>query len=352
VWRLEWNRAFVGAALMSAMCLSQAQAGTCSNLPSWTSGPPLAAAVYGPASASDGTYVYAASGGICFTGCGMSPQFRRYDRSLNVWQPLADVPIPVFGATLVYDAAGGRLFLFGGVGPPVLTTVQIYTIATNTWDPNGPPLPLPRYGMAGGAIGGKIYLVGGIQSGTSQAQSQNWEFDPATGTYVDKLPLPTPQARSGYVVREGQLYVIAGHNDAGVLVLKNYRYTPSTNAWETLADIDEVHNQPGAVALGAMTPECHGDIMIVSGGTPALEKANSDPSRTPESTPITRLYDVATNSWSLGPQLPSGRFALRAEQAGDTIIAFGGYDGANTVATVDRMQGPPLPVALQSFSVE
>jgi len=309
-----------------------------------------------PASTSDGTYIYAASGGIFPTG-GSSTLFRRYDRSLNVWQTLADVPTAVAGATLVYYAAGGKLFLFGGVGTVVLTVVQVYDIASNTWTTSPIPLPAPRYGMAGGFIGGKIYLVGGIQSGTSQAQSQNWEFDPVLGTYTSRAPLPTPQARSGYAVSGGKLYVIAGHNDVGMLVTKNYRYTPPpTNAWEgppTLADIPIAVNQPGATTIGAMTPECNGDIFIISGGTPALgDNPASDPSRSPESVNITQIYNVPGNNWSFGPPLSTGRFALRAEQAGDTIIAFGGYDGTNTVATVDRMQGPPLPVKLQSFSVE
>ena len=351
MWRLEWNRAFVGAALMSAVCTSGAQAGTCTTLPAWTGGPPLAAAVYGPASTSAGGYIYSASGGTFPIG-GTSTLFRRYNPASNVWEPLADVPIAVFGATLAHDAAGGRLFLFGGVGSVVLNQVQVYNIASNTWS-TGTQLPLPRYGMAGGVIGGKIYLVGGIQSGTSVAQSQNWEFDFATQTYTPKLSLPTAQARAGYAVAGGKLYVIAGHNDVGALVTTNYEYDPATNTWATRTPIPAFANQPGAVTLGAATPECHGDIMIVSGGTPALgAKADSDPSRAPDSTPITWLYDVATDAWSMGPPLTTGRFALRAEQVGDIVIAFGGYDGVNTVATVDRMQGFPLPVELQSFRVE
>jgi len=54
----------------------------------------------------------------------------------------------------------------------------------------------------------------------------------------------------------------------------------------------------------------------------------------------------------MGPTLPTGRFSLQAVQAGNTLIAFGGYDGSSKVTTVDRIQGLPLPVGLQSFTDE
>ncbi len=341
----RWCRAFAGAALITAVWANGAQAQPCV-LPAWGSGSPMGAAVYGHAATSDGAFIYSASGGSSFPGNGDVNLFQRYDPVANAWNPLAPVPTAVTGATLAYDAAGGpngpRLFLFGGldVSQNTLTQVQVYTLATNTWVTTGPTLPAPRRAMGSGAIGGLIYLVGGFD-GVNLAGNQNWEFNPATGTYTDRATLPSAVARPGSGVSGGRLYVISGNDSAGGFVNTNYEYSPPpTNMWATRAPILVAVNHPGGTALSAMTAECHGDIIIVGGGTPSVL------------TNISQLYDVASDSWSLGPSLLTGRYNLRAAQAGNTLIAFGGYDGSTTVATVDRIQGPPLPVQLQGFWVE
>jgi hypothetical protein len=199
-----------------------------------------------------------------------------------------------------------------------------------------------------------VYLVGGLSNSTT-VQNQNWAFNFATMTYDTTLaPLPLPRARAGSAVTGGRLYVISGEETPGGQVNTNYEYNPATNTWATKARLPlPAVNAPGATVLGAMTAECNGDIIIVGGGTPTLaDKVDPASSRAPDSTDLSRLYDVASDTWSNGPTLPTARFGLRAAQVGDTLIAFGGYDGVSTVATVDRIQGPPLPVQLQSFGVE
>ena len=355
----RWVRAVVGAALMTVAWASGAQAGTC-NLPPWNTpapGAPMGAAVYGHAVTSDGAFIYSASGGSFFPGGADVTLFQRYDPVANAWTTLAPVPTPVGGATLAYDAVGGRLFLFGGLDASlnVLALVQVYTIATNTWVTTGPTLPGPRFAMGSGLIGGVIYLVGGFSTyNPNLAEMQNWAFNPTTGTYTNRATLPVAKARPGSGVSGGRLYVISGQDNTGGLVNTNYEYNPAANTWAARAPTLTAVSSPGGTALSAMTDECHGDIIIVGGGTPILGGEAVPPglSRAPESTNISQLYDVAADTWSSGPTLNTGRYALRAAQAGNTLIAFGGYDGSTTVATVDRIQGPPLPVQLQSFRVE
>jgi len=321
----------------------------------------MPAAVHGHAVTSGGGFIYSASGtNIPPGGGGNVDLLQRYDPVTDTWTTsFALVPIPVVGATLAYDTAGGpdgpRLFLFGGgnVSGTILSLVQVYTFSTNSWT-TGPSLPDPRAGMGKGAFGGVVYLVGGLNS-AGVAQSQNWEFNFATGTYNTVAPLPLPRARAGAAVSGGKLYVISGRDAAGNLVDTNYEYTPPpVDMWTPRAVISTMVAGPGATVLGAMTAECDGDIIIVGGGTPFFtnDTLPRGQSREPESTNISQLYDVASDSWSAGPTLPTARFSLRAAQAGDTLIAFGGWDGLNTVTTVDRIQGPPLPVELQGFRVE
>jgi hypothetical protein len=210
--------------------------------------------------------------------------------------------------------------------------------------------------MGSGVVGGVIYLVGGLSTSPT-VESQNWAFDPASSTYTPRAPLPSPRARAGSAATGGKLYIISGQDSAGGLANTNCAYTPAGDSWDCgLAVIPTPVWAPGSTALGAMTPECHGDILIVGGGTPLVEGQTllRDSDRVPASTNISQIYDVATNTWSQNgfPLLSTARFALRAAQAGNTLIAFGGWDGANNVTTVDRIQGPPLPVQLRSFRVE
>jgi N-acetylneuraminic acid mutarotase len=317
----------------------------------------MGAAVYGHAVTSAGGFIYAASGAsLPPPGGGDVTLFQRYNPVSNAWETLttAPVPVPVAGATLAYDAAGGRLFLFGGVNSSTgfQSLVQVYNLGSGTWLP-GPPMPAPRAAMAGGVIGGLIYLVGG-QSSSVAIENQTWAFNPSTGTYNAALaPLPFPRARAGSAVSGGLLFVISGEETPGSQVTTNYAYSPVTNTWVTKAPIATAVNAPGATTLGAMN-NCNGDILVCGGGTPFFTGTvdPADLSRAPESTNACQLYDVTLNSWSAGLPLPTARFSLRAAQAGDTLIIFGGWDGVNNVTTVDRIQGSPLPVNLQRFNVE
>jgi N-acetylneuraminic acid mutarotase len=301
-------------------------------------------AVTAHAVTSDGTFIYSASGAVAPVGAILNV-FQRYDPVANSWTMLADVPIGVAAGTLAYDAAGGRLFLFGGVSAGTAQAmVQVYTINTGTWT-SGPSMPGPRYGMGSGVIGGLIYLAGGQDTfPPTVPQDQTWEFDPAAGTYKTRAVLPSAKASLGSV-SGGRLYLMGGADAANPALDTNYEYTPPTDTWATKAALPTAVATSGGTTLGAMTPECDGDILVAGGLT-----AGGQP------TAITQIYDVATNTWGPGPTLPTARFGLRAAQAGNTpfatLIVFGGYNGTSAVTTVDRIQGPPLPVELGGFRVE
>lgn len=346
-------RAFAGALLLTVVGASGGQAGSCA-LPAWTGAPIVGNDVYGPAVTSAGGFIYAVSGYSASIG-GWVNQFRRYDPATNAWTGLASVPIAREMGSLAYDAAGGRLFFFGGVmvGGPV-STVHVYTIATNTWAV-GPSLPAPRTQMGSGVIGGMVYLVGGFSAVTptpATTHDQTWEFNPATGTYTPRAILPATLGGAGSAVSGGRLYIMGGRDAVNTQRNTNYEFDPVANTWAVRAVLPNAVNVPGSTALSGAA-SCNGDIILVGGGNPVLENSVSPgAARAMETTNITQLYNVATNSWSAGPSLATGRSFIGAAQAGNTLLAVGGYTGSTSVATVDRIAGPPLPVELQDFRVE
>src|SRR5687767_7231835 len=80
----------------------------------------------------------------------------------------------------------GKLYLLGGYPSTRLTvrTVQIYDIASDSWQ-LGPPLPqLNNHGMAA-SVNGRIYLIGGQTAADGEPfVDTGYELDPATGKWV------------------------------------------------------------------------------------------------------------------------------------------------------------------------
>lgn len=350
---LGWFRAFGGATLLTVVWASGAQAGSCA-LPAWTAANDVGTDIYGAAVTSAGGFIYAVSG-YSFSIGGYVNQFRRYDPGTNTWIGLTPVPTAREMGSLAYDAAGGRLFFFGGVNlGGAVNLVHVFTIATNTWS-TGPVLPAPRTQMGSGVIGGMIYLVGGYSSTSitpATTHDQNWEFNPTTGTYTPRAVLPDILGGAGSAVSGGRLYIMGGRDPVNTQRDTNYEYDPVGDAWAVRAVLQTAVNVPGSTALSGAA-SCDGDIILVGGGNPLLRNSVSPgASRATETTNLTQLYNVPTNSWSAGPALPTGRSFIGAAQAGSTLVAVGGYTGSTSVATVDRIQVPPLPVELQDYRVE
>jgi N-acetylneuraminic acid mutarotase len=345
-----WIRGFVAVLLTVGALTNGAYAQSC-NLPGWSGGAALGTAVYGNAVTRCGAFIYSASGVSSFPGGGDVNLFERYDPSSDTWTSLAPVPTPVGGATLACDVAGGKLFLFGGVdvSPASTNLVQAYTVATNTWS-NNPPMPGTRHLMGSGIIGDFIYLVAGYSAVGGIAESQNWQFNPSTGAFTPRTSLPIALGGAGSAVSGGQLYIMGGANPDSTALDTNYAYDPETDTWALKASVPTPVHVPAGVALSA-AGNCDGDIILIGGGNPVLaDQALRSTAEAPQATNVTQIYDVVTNSWVSGPPLPVGRSFIGAAQAGNTLIATGGYNGSTTVDIVDRISS--VPVELLHFSAE
>jgi N-acetylneuraminic acid mutarotase len=182
---------------------------------------------------------------------------------VGVWSTKAVVPSTLFYHSAVTDPTTGKIYLFSGNNTPstILATtniLRIYDPANNTWT-TGSNCPIASFGSSA-CLGtdGKIYLTGGDSN----------------------------SAKSNL-----------------------YRYTPSTDTWETLAT-----NSSGAWSAGIACVS--GKIYIFggetfSGGTTQL-----------------RIYTISTNTWSNGTSMPTARFMHKAvADSNGKIWIFGGSSG-------------------------
>lgn len=179
----------------------------------------------------------------------------------------------------------------------------------------GPSLPYDLDEPRGVAIGGDVYLVGGI-TGLEQAANgrlliepsdQLTRFDPRTGEYESLAPLPRPLSHIGVFAYRGDLYVLGGYGkrlDTGTSD-DFFRYSPREDRWSRMPDMPEPR---GAMAVGVV-----GDRLIVAGGALGLTAK-----------PDTFAFDFRTGKWSRLPDMPSRREHVGQAVVGDRLFVLGG----------------------------
>lgn len=179
----------------------------------------------------------------------------------------------------------------------------------------GTPLPSELDEPRGIAVGGKIYLLGGITGLEMLANGefllepsdQLTEFDPKSGSFAELTPMPRPANHIGVVAYGGEIYVLGGY---GRTLKSNtsssfLRYDPATDRWSSMPDMPEPR---AAMATGVV-----GHRLIVAGG--AIDE-----------TPLASgfAFDFRTGRWSRIPSMMSRREHVAASVSGDELYVLGG----------------------------
>jgi hypothetical protein len=218
----------------------------------WTTKTPLPAARSHLNAGVIGGVLYAA-GGLDASGQPTATLFA-YDAGTDTWTSKASMPTAgACGASGVID---NRLYVFttdcseGALGAD--PAFQRYDPASDSWT----ALTLPTWGHflpAGGAVGAKFYLAGGLFETTDGIGNvgQNVEaYDPATDTWTTKAKAPFPNYQEAGAVLNGLLYVVGGGEGTGVFLGTLDVYNPRTDTWRTLNDMPTARGFLGAAALG------------------------------------------------------------------------------------------------------
>ena len=191
-----------------------------------------------------------------------------YDPAADSWKSLA--PLPGKRGSAVAVEVGGKIYVIGGAttvegskdpfftffGPSrVLSTNDVYDPATNKWE-SRKPMSVARNHAFGGAVNGKIYVIGGrtghgfILSATNTDVVE--EYNPVSDTWsAPKERMPTPRSGGGWGTDGRRIYVAGGEVTTKELV-GAFRaieaYDPATNSWMTLPSMPMPrHGVAGAV---------------------------------------------------------------------------------------------------------
>jgi N-acetylneuraminic acid mutarotase len=257
----------------------------------------------------------------------------------------------------------GLLYVAGGDTKPAATftrtgSTQSYDPSTTTWTTLA-NMNVPRTLVAGDAVGGRFFVVGGLDTGGNVTAAVEG-YDPSPSCVPDPGPPPVTcpgtippvgwtsvhamnhgRVRHRALTFGGALYVFGGDDSSNALVASPEAYNPDTDSWADLA--------PMIVPRDDVAVAAQNGFIYVIGGRSATSAAVTTVER----------YDPANNVWKTVAPLPT---ALRYQHAGTIagrIYVAGGYPGTGTPlttsvyyydATSDTWNtGPAMPFASNLF---
>ncbi|MFN3944711.1 MAG: kelch repeat-containing protein [Allosphingosinicella sp.] len=231
----------------------------------WSLGPALPEPIHHTHVAAVGGRIYVLGGEVEGASTGRPERFVSdvwmHDPAVGGWVPRAPMPTARGGGgKAVLD---GKIYVAGG-RPPGGSAFEVYDPATDSWE-KLPDLPTQRNHLAMVALGGRIIVAGGRTGPGATAERVDVVeiYDPATRRWTRGAPLPAPRGGITGAALGGCMFVFGGEGEPNhVLNLTphTYAYDPRADRWTQLADLPiAVHGLKGSAVIG-------GRIFLPGGG--------------------------------------------------------------------------------------
>jgi N-acetylneuraminic acid mutarotase len=217
-------------------------------------------------------------------------------------------PAPSLRTDHAYHAAvavGGTIYIAGGSAD-----VEVFDPQRQTWESLGKsPIDRDFPGLA--ALGGQIYVVGGVQRKRNLATVDL--FDVASGEWQKSAPLQVARSRLAVAACGGKLYAIGGYVGNGTEALDTgviEEYDPGKRAWVKRANMPTPRHGHAAAVVN--------DRILVIGGTGKRASGYGSLAAVEE-------YDPTTDRWKARAPMPTGRGFLGAAVVRGKVFAIGGH---------------------------
>jgi len=231
-----------------------------------------------------------------------------YNPATNTWATKASIPTARTGiASAVVD---GKIYVFGGMvcdldgSAWASEKTEVYDPENNTWQTRT-DMPTARNNPSAIAVGGKIYVIGGLDVSYSNLATVD-EYDPLSNIWTPKTPMPTARSQHSCNVIGGKIYVIGGEDSSYNGLDTVEQYDPTTNTWMSKAAM--------TTARRGLTAGVINDRIYAVGGSDE------------EQLDTVEEYDPSTNTWVPKTSMPTKRAGLASGVVNGKMYVIGGWN--------------------------
>ncbi len=235
----------------------------------------------------------------------------------GMWQTKTDMPTARASASAA--TIDGKIYVMGGIesgvafGEPASAIVEIYDPVTDSWDTSSAgPMPVGKNSYTTAVVNNKIYVIGGQSTVGTTNLSSVYEYDPQTDEWTAKKPMPDERAGLSSGVVNGKIYLVGGYN----LYPNSWNVYHLAKAWEYDPVIDEWDTTKAALNV----PREYLTASVVDGRIYAF--GGWDDAGTVFRT--AEMYDPETDEWKLLPDMDEERVYLKSGAINNKIYLFGG----------------------------
>jgi N-acetylneuraminic acid mutarotase len=234
--------------------------------------------------------------------------------NIGCWTDRASQPAELLDAGGA--ALGGKLYVVAGEADAGhVSSLYVYDPAHNTWT-QGPDLPGPAVeNPAAAAEGGKLYVFGGATHSFSGAVTNAAVFDPDANAWTTLPDLPSPRGQATAAAVGGKIYLIGGLDPDGASLASVDVFDPAAGqngAWSSAAPMSTRRDDARAVALD-------GRVYVFGGGT-----RNADGTWVDRTLDSVEMYDPGTETWAPRTPMPTGRQSMAVGTLNDRAQVIGG----------------------------
>lgn len=235
------------------------------------------------------------------------------------WESLAPLPTPRQETGVA--AMGGRVYVVGGITPgapvEIVRTVELYDPDADAWS-EGPELPLAMHHANLSAVGDTLFVTGYLTTLQFLQGGDVFALVDGADTWQSRTPMPTGTERggSGVAVHAGQVWVFGGFRDDAA-VADASTYVVAENQWLALPPMPGARDHLVAGAIDGM-------LYVVGGRDSAIE-AHTD---------VVWVFDPKAETWSEGTPAPTSRAGLAGAVHEKLLYVFGGEGNADAQSGV------------------
>lgn len=220
-------------------------------------------------------------------------------------------------------ALGGRVYVIGGLDPDSrpLRRVAAYDPQADTWAALA-PLPAPRTDLLALPLEGRIHVIGG-RNAEGEPTAEVLVYDPAAQSWRGGPGMPAPLAGAAGAVLDGRLYVAGGETADKELSAEVYVFDPGPGTWSEGPPLPQPLAYAAAATLNGRLYAAGGQAR--GSGLGALAGAK------PQNAVL--ALKPGTARWEAEAPLPRARSHFGLVAHGGRLHAFGGLAGTFLLTT-------------------